>query len=120
MAKEIGQEKAIEPTEPSEPREADQLIESGWKYYSQKEYNQAENEFKKALEITPDNVDTLYALGMTQQAAGREQDSIQTFEKVIQLLGKLKEKDPVRALMLDRLSHGHINRMKTGDWKLEG
>ncbi len=120
MAKEIGQEKAIEPTEPSEPRAADQLVESGWNYYSKKEWNQAEDQFKKALEITPDNVDTMYALGMTQQAAGRKEAAIQTFEKVIQMLDGLKEKDPVRALMLDRLSHGHINRMKIGEWKLEG
>lgn len=120
MAKEMGQQKAVEPTDPSVPRDADQRIESGWRNYSKKAYDQAEADFKKALELDPDNVDTLYALGMTYQAAGRKQEAIQTFEKVLQLLERLKEENPVRALMLTRLAHGHINRMKTGEWKLEG
>ncbi len=119
MAKEVGEEKAIEPTDPSVPRSADELVESGWSHYSKKEYYRAEADFQKSLEMTPNNADTMYALAMTQQASGRPQDAIHTFEKVIQLLEGLKDKDPVRALMLTRLSHGHINRMKTGDWKLD-
>jgi Tfp pilus assembly protein PilF len=119
MAKEIGQEKAVEPTEPSEPRVADELVESGWHHYAQNEFDQAEEDFKKSLEITPHNADTMYALAMTQQAARRSQDAVQTFQKVIQLIDMYKEEDPVRALMLTRLANGHINRITTGDWKLD-
>ncbi len=118
MAKEIGEEHAVEPTEPSTPKSADELIESGWNLYSKKEFNRAADDFKKAFEIQPENADTLYALGMAQQASGNNQEAIETFEKVIQLLDAKKVEDPVRSLMLTRLSHGHINRMKTGTWDL--
>ncbi len=119
MAKQVGEEHAAEPTEPSTPKTADELIESGWNHYSKKEFFRAEADFQKALEIQPDNADTLYAMGMSQQAGGRNQEAITTFEKVIQLLEARKVEDPVRALMLTRLSNGHINRMKTGSWDLD-
>jgi tetratricopeptide (TPR) repeat protein len=119
MAKQIGEEKAIEPTEPSTPRPADALIESGWSHYSKKEYFRAEEDFKKAHDIEPENADTIYALAMSQQASGRTQEAIATFEEVIRLLEERKVEEPVRSLMLTRLARRHINRMKTGDWKLE-
>jgi tetratricopeptide (TPR) repeat protein len=119
MAKQVGNERAVEPTDPSTPKTVDELIESGWSHYSKKEYYRAEADFQKALENQPENADTLYALGMAQQASGRTQEAIRTFEKVIQLLEKKKVEDPVRSLMLTRLSHGHINRMKTGSWDLD-
>ncbi len=119
MAKQIGEERAIEPTEPSTPRPADALIESGWSHYSKKEYYRAEEEFKKAIDIEPDNVDTIYALAMSQQASGHSPEAIDTFEKVIRILEANKVEDPVRSLMLTRLALRHISRMKTGDWKLD-
>ncbi len=119
MAKQIGEAKAIEPTEPAAPRPADALIESGWSHYSKQEFSQAEEDFRKAADLEPENLDTLYALGMSQQADGRKEPAIATFETVIQQLEARKAEDPVRFLMLTRLAHGHINRMKTGDWKLQ-
>jgi tetratricopeptide (TPR) repeat protein len=118
MAKQIGGTKAIEPSEPSTQRPADGFIESGWSHYSKKEYSGAEEDFRKAYEIEPDNADTLYALAMSQQADGRQEQAIRTFEKTIEQLEARKAEDPVRFLMLTRLAHGHINRMKTGDWML--
>ncbi len=119
MAKQNGEEKAIEPTEPSTPQPADAMIESGWNHFSKKEYFRAEDDFQKAFDIDPDNADALYALAMSQQASGRIKEAINTFENVIQYLEIHKTEDPVRALMLTRLANGHINRMKTGEWKME-
>lgn len=95
------------------------FVQSGWNHYVKQEYYRAEDDFKKALVISPDNVDTLYALGMTLQASDRQPEAIQTFEQVIRLLEEPDEENFVRAHMLTRLAHGHINRMKSGDWKLE-
>ncbi|RPJ37241.1 MAG: hypothetical protein EHM21_18260 [Chloroflexi bacterium] len=119
MAKQVGEDKAVEPTEPSTPKMADELIESGWNHYSRKEYFRAEADFTNALEIQPENADTMYALGMTQQASGNTQEAIRTFEQVILFLEAQKVEDPVRSLMLTRLAKGHINRMKTGSWDLD-
>jgi Tfp pilus assembly protein PilF len=118
MTKQIGDEKPIEPTEPSAPRTADAMIESGWSHYSKKEYFRAEDDFKKALEMDPNNADVLYALAMSQQASGQIKEAISTFENMIQYLEIHKAEDPVRSLMLTRLANGHINRMKTGEWKI--
>lgn len=118
MAKVLRQE---EPGSTPLPETADALVESGWRHYSKKEYYRAEADFQKALEVTPDHPDTLYALGMTQQASGRSPDAIETFEKVIRILEQADEGqkiDPVRAHMMARLARGHINRIKTGDWQL--
>ncbi len=119
MAKEIGEQKAIEPTQPSTSPDADALIESGWRHYSNKEYYRAEEDFKKALDLIPDSADTMYALGMTLQAAGRTDEAISAFGKVFPLLDAFRAENPARALMLNRLVHGHINYMRTGDWSLE-
>ncbi len=115
-------------TKPAEPgnastlntaSDADNLVESGWRHYSQKEYSQGIADFQKALELTPNNVDTLYALAMAQQAAGEKQESIETFTRVIHLLEDPQQGiDHTRALMLGRLARGHISRMQTGDWQL--
>lgn len=108
-----------EPAEPGAPQTAEEFIESGWQHYSKKEYYRAEADFQKALDLDPNNPDTVYALGMTYQASGRQAEAIRTFEKTIQMLESAEENDFVRAHMMTRLANGHINRMKTGDWNLD-
>ncbi len=105
----------------AEPKDGEGYYERGWEYYAKKEYDLAEADYRKALEFSPDNPDIYYALGLTLQASGRQQEAIQAFEKVLELLKNLEVKPELRdrALMLTRLSHGHINRMKTGDWNLK-
>ena len=111
--------KLDEPADAAAPQTDDEYVKSGWEHYSKKEYYRAEADFQKALELTPDNVDTMYALGMTFQASGRQAEAIRTFEKTIQLLENVEEVDFVRAHMMTRLARGHISRMKTGDWNLD-
>lgn len=101
------------------PQGEEEYVQSGWSHYSKKEYYRAEADFKKALEISPNNADTMYALAMTLQSSGRQPEAIQTFEKVISMLEEPGDENIVRAHMLSRLARGHINRMKTGDWNLD-
>lgn len=108
----------MEPMETAAPQTEDEFVKSGWEHYSKKEYYRAEADFQKALDISPNNPDTLYALGMTYQASGRQPEAIRTFEKTIQVLENAGENDFVRAHMMTRLARGHINRIKTGDWNL--
>lgn len=119
MAKQVS-ETNPEPVTADLPQTAEELVESGWSHFSKKEYYRAEADFQKALELSPDHIDTLYALAMTFQNSGRQQEAIHTFEKVINGLPQLEEADKVRAHMLGRLAQGHINRIKTGDWNLTG
>lgn len=94
------------------------LVESGWQHYSRKEYFRAESDFQKALEISPDNADTVYALAMNYMASARQREAIQAFGKVLAMLQNPPDNNYVRAHMLSRLAQGHINHMQTGDWNL--
>ncbi|HEX9018046.1 MAG TPA: tetratricopeptide repeat protein [Anaerolineaceae bacterium] len=120
MAKKDEQKIAGETLPPAPSRPSDQLSDSGWGYYAKKEYFRAEEDFRKALELSPDDAELFYALGMTYQASDRQADAISAFEKAIQLLENVQAENQVRAHMMTRLARGHINIMKTGDWNLGG
>jgi tetratricopeptide (TPR) repeat protein len=119
MAKQISAAPHESVTAP-DPQTAEEFTQSGWDHYSKKEYYRAEADFQKALELSPDNIDTLYVLALTLQSSGRQQEAIHTFEKVIKELKQSETVEKVRAHMLVRLAQGHINRIKTGDWNLSG
>ena len=119
MARKNDEEKPANNLPEKEPETAPEFVERGWDHYSRKEYFRSEADFQKALDLLPDDVDTLYALGMTQHASGRLQEAVKTFEKTIQILESPSYVDSVRSHMLIRLARGHINRIQTGDWKLE-
>jgi tetratricopeptide (TPR) repeat protein len=111
--------KITAPPIPSEPKTGDDFAQRGWSHYSKKEFFRAESDFRKALEFTPDHPDYLYGLALTLQASGRSQEAVQVFEKLVELLENPTEENKVRYLMLTRLACGHVNRIKTGDWKME-
>lgn len=117
MAKEGGESNTVDTG--AEAQAALEYFENGWRHYSSKEFDQAEANFRKALEMQPDYVDALYGLGMTYQASGRQKEAIAAFEKVIVLLEEGRQNASVRARMLTRFARGHINRITTGDWRME-
>lgn len=99
------------------PKDIGELVQRGWLYYGNQKYDQALDDFSKALIKEPDNPDIIYALGITYKASGSAQKAIETFEKALLHLDKYQ--DAVEARMLLRLIHGHINQLKNGDWNLE-
>jgi tetratricopeptide (TPR) repeat protein len=101
-----------------DPKSAEEFTQRGWDHYTKKEYFRAETDFRKALDIKPEHYDASYALAMTLDASGRQQEAIAEFEKVIDLLKEPGDEDIVRAHMLVRLARGHISRIKTGEWNL--
>ncbi len=98
------------------PQSAEEYTQRGWLYYSSQEYAKAEEDFRQAIQLCPDDLDIYYALGLDLKFLGRTQDSVKTFELVNSLTDRLD--DRVRALMIRRLSHGHINQMTQGNWNL--
>lgn len=119
MAGKKTEQKTTEVIPEAAPQTADEFVASGWGHYSKKEFFRAEADFQKALELSPNSYDTEYALGMVLQASNRQPEAIRAFEKTITMLENVPEEERVRAHMLTRLANGHINRMKTGDWKIE-
>lgn len=118
MAKVSSKEKTASPAPITDPKTAEDFLSRGWNHYSKKEFFRAESDFRQALELSPDNVENLYGLALSLQASGRSVDAVQTFEQTILILEQAPDTERVRANMLARLSRGHINRIKTGDWNL--
>jgi tetratricopeptide (TPR) repeat protein len=92
-------------------------MERGWLYYSHKKFDLAITDFLYVLKTDPDNVDTLYGLGLTQKASGASPQALATFEQVLKLVPNISEHQ--KASVLSRLVKGHINQIKTGNWNLE-
>lgn len=98
------------------PQSADEYTQRGWLYYDTKEYARAEEDFRQAIQLCPDDADIYYALGLDLKFLGRSQEAVKTFELVNSLADRLD--DYVRGMMIKRLSNGHINQMTQGNWNL--
>jgi tetratricopeptide (TPR) repeat protein len=99
-----------------DPQTGPEFVERGWLYYAMKNYEKAIADYQKALSIDPDIIDTHYALAMALKYAGKVPEATDEFTRVINLTDQLEDK--TRAIMITRLSKGHINEMNTGNWGL--
>ncbi len=109
--------KEVPDPESLHPSTAAEYVSRAWLYYAKHNYEKSIDDFHQALDSGSDNVDTLFGLGLALKAAGKKEKAVDTFEKTLALIEIMQ--DHVRARMLKRLTNGHINQIKTGDWNLE-
>jgi Tfp pilus assembly protein PilF len=102
-----------------EPATLAEFMRRGWAYHSRGKETQAEEDFRKALDLDPDNPDANYVLGLILKAQGKKREAVNAFQKTSESLvsGRVEDKD--RNEMLRRLCQAHINELTEGDWKLE-
>ncbi len=100
-----------------QPTNAAEYVDRGWAFYTKKEFDRAEADFRQALETTQDEMDSLYALGMALKAQGKGEEAVKTFQKVLSILDKAPAS--IKATMLRTLTQGHINNISHGSWDLE-
>ena len=98
---------------------ADEYLKRGMAYYARKQYENAEKDLRTAVSLNEELIDAYYSLGMVLKAAFQEDEAVQAFEKVLDLLNSGLVKNSDQLAMLRRLAKGHINEIKTGDWNLE-
>ena len=110
-------EKKVPDPESIHPSTTADYVSRAWLYYAKHDYEKSIDDFYKALDSDPENVDIVFGLGIALKAADKKDKAVETFEKVLILLNGLE--DQVRARMLKRLTIGHINQIKSGDWNLE-
>ena len=103
----------------SEPRAGDEFYESGWRQYMNENHPQAQEDFRRALELSPDHPDIIYALGLTLQASGHKEEAIRAFQKVVSLIENPPDELRDRATIMTRLANGHISRMTKGEWDMK-
>lgn len=109
-----------ESAKPSQLKSYDDYLREGWALHgSRKNEDMAEEYFRQAASANPKSIDAYYGLGLVLKAQDRRQEATQVFQKVVDLLDANVVEDRVRAGMLRRLTLGHINQMRSGDWGLE-
>jgi tetratricopeptide (TPR) repeat protein len=109
-----------EPKSAAESETTEDFFHQGWiQHLSEKDDAAAEESFRRAISLDINNVEAYYGLGLVLKAQGKGQGAIETFQKVIDKIEAGGIKDNVRGEMLRRLTVGHINQLKSGDWGLE-
>lgn len=103
----------------AKPKTAADSLRRAWESQARGSLNEAEVDFRQALEQEPKSQEALFGLGLALKAQDRRQDSIQIFERLLALLESSGDTRS-RVEMLRRLAKGHINLMRSGDWGLEG
>ncbi|GBD08397.1 Lipopolysaccharide assembly protein B [Candidatus Thermoflexus japonica] len=95
------------------PENAGTYIDLGWEFHAKKQYDQAIEQFRKAIEMDGHAVDAYYGLGLSCKAKGEKEKAIQAFEKVIELAPLLE--DRAKAQILSRLAHAHLEALRGSD-----
>jgi tetratricopeptide (TPR) repeat protein len=99
------------------PDSAEAHCNLAWGFYGQRQYADAIQEFRQALSLDRNLIDAHYGLGLALKESGAGQEAVPVFDTVLGLAPQLD--NAVRATMLSRLAKGHINQIKSGDWKLD-
>jgi tetratricopeptide (TPR) repeat protein len=102
-----------------QPQSLDEYLRQGWANYGRRDFDSAEERFRKALSLDPAEIDAIYGLGLTLKAQGRKEEAVEIFLKLVDLLEKDTTLDNTRRTMLQRMTKGQINLLKFGDWGLE-
>jgi tetratricopeptide (TPR) repeat protein len=98
------------------PTNSLELARRGWVYYYHLDYSKAREDFMQALQADSTNVDFQYGLALTLKQLGKSQEAVQVFQKILGQIDGIE--DRVKATMLNRLTHAHINLLTLGNWNL--
>jgi len=111
--------KAIDPANIEAPSTADDYQKRGMAYYARKDYNAAEADLNKAIQLDNNHLDAYYSLGMVLKAVGKKEEAVAAFNQVIHLVSTLGGENATKSDMLRKLALGHVNEITHGDWNLE-
>lgn len=108
----------VDPTSMGEPATAEEFQRRGMAYYARKQFTEAEADLKKAISLDGNNIDSYYSLGMVMKAMNRNEDAVNAFKQVVDLISAKTDASSVKLDMLRRLALGHINEITEGEWNL--
>jgi tetratricopeptide (TPR) repeat protein len=109
----------VDPAAMEQPTDTAAYLRRGYAYYGVKQYAEAVEDFKKALELDPNAVDAVYGQGMSLKASGKKEEAIAAFKNALALIDQGVIPDKSRARILHRLALGHVNEITSGNWNLE-
>ena len=109
----------VDPAAMEQPTDPAAFLRRGYAYYGTSQYEKANEDFRRALDLDPTTVDAVYGLGMSLKSLAKKEEAVAAFTKAIGLIDQGIISDKSRARILRRLALGHINEINTGDWNLE-
>ncbi len=115
----MGNTPPVNPEAMETPTDPASYIRRGYAYYGIGKYPEACDDFRKAIDLDPNAVDAIYALGMSLKSSQKNEEAIDAFKNAIALIDSGVISDKARARILRRLALGHVNEISSGDWNLE-
>jgi tetratricopeptide (TPR) repeat protein len=106
-----------DPTEIN-PENAADYVKRGYAFHARKEYAKADEDFRKAISMDSQSAEAHYGLGLNLKTQNKKEEAIKAFQQALDFMNALEEQDIIRAHMLSRITKGHINQLKKGDWDL--
>lgn len=82
-------------------------IGRAWRSHSVGRDDSAVEEFRKILAASPDDIDALYGLGMALRGSGQQEEAVEIFSKILEILESQSAKDEAdmnRLEMLKRMA----------------
>jgi len=103
-------------THPSEMKAESKIefVDRGWLYYHINDFSNSISDFRAALNLDPDDINTMYALGLALKAGGQNEEAKAIFNQVIEHSHIIDRSD--RAQILKSLASGHYNQIEKGTW----
>jgi len=103
-------------THPSEMKAESKIeyVDRGWLYYHINDFPNSISDFNIALEMDPEDINTMYALGLALKAGGESDKAKAIFNQVIEHSHVIDRSD--RAQILKSLATGHYNQIVKGTW----
>lgn len=100
----------------AKPDSAQARANLGWGYYGKELYDEAVGQFERALALDSQHIEAHYGMALSWKKLGKTDKAMAEFKKAATLAGRIEDK--VRAQMLLRLIHGHVNFVTNGDWNI--
>ena len=91
-----------------------EYVDRGWLYYHINDFSNSISDFKAALQMDPEDINTMYALGLALKAGGQNDEAKAIFNQVIEHSHIIDRSD--RAQILKSLATGHYNQIEKGTW----
>lgn len=89
---------------------------AGWVAYGKGDYQEAIKQFDQLVMQNKNDLDAYYGLGLAHKQLKNTAKSIEAFTQAAALAAANDDRE--KSSMLTRLLHGHLNFMKSGDWKI--
>jgi Flp pilus assembly protein TadD len=91
-----------------------QQLGSAWALHRKGQNDDAIREFSSLLQLSANNMDALYGLGLAQRSSGKLDDARTSFSRCVEAIGTALKEEPRedRYQMLNRMARQRLDELK--------